>query len=101
MDDEAFKRFLKVFDKYQTELKAQPEMWRDINTGVEGMAAAGAAIAAEIAHQADETRRLATEESDREKAKDKARRAEESHAKRLAQLEQEQAKRRQQAIAQV
>lgn len=71
VDDAAFKRYLETFNKYQEQLRAQPEMWQDINTGMGGIALAGAAIAAEIAHQAETTRALAKEEEELARARKK------------------------------
>lgn len=56
VDDEAFKRYMEAFERYQSQLQDQPEMWADTNEKVlEGVAAnlsladaIGASVAAAI-----------------------------------------------------
>lgn len=101
IDDEAFKRYMSAFAKYQEQLKAQPEMWQGINDGMGAMALAGAAIAAEIAHQGEETRKLAAEEAKREEAEKKAAKDKKDRDNEEAGREKEAAARRRHAIDQV
>lgn len=68
IDTEAFDRFMDTFKKYQDALKAQPALWQEINETMGSVAAAGAAIAAEIARQGEETRKASTEENKRREA---------------------------------
>src|SRR3954466_13528494 len=75
VDDAAFKRFIDTFKKYQATLKEQPEMWKSMAGGVDGVAVAAAGMTEEIIRQTEETKKLATEEEKREKvAQDAARR---------------------------
>jgi len=100
VDDGAFKRFLDTFNKYQAQVKAQPEAWKGSTEAITSAVAAGAAFAAEIAHQAEETRRLAQEETARDKAMSDAarrRRQEDMEAKKR---EEEAAERRKKTIDQ-
>lgn len=101
IDDAAFQRYLATFNKYQEQVKAQPEMWKGINEGMGSLALAGAAIAAEIAHQAEETRKLASEEKRREDAQKKAAKEKADLDKEEANRDKEAAARRKHAIDQV
>lgn len=75
VDDAAFKRFLDTFKKYQATLKEQPEMWKSMSAGVDGVAVAAAIMTEEVIRQTEETKKLTTEEEKREKlAQDAARR---------------------------
>lgn len=101
IDDAAFQRYLRSFQKYQEELKSQPDMWKSINTSILDTAAAGAAISAEITHQTEKTRLLAKEEAKREaaaKAMAKRRKDEDKEEEKRADTEKA---RRQKAIDQV
>ncbi len=101
IDDAAFQRYLKTFQKYQEAVKAQPEVWRGINAGVRDMAAAGAAVAEEIAAQTKLTKKAAEEEAKRETALEKARKAEEAANKARARADEAEGRRRKRAIEQV
>lgn len=75
VDDAAFKRFLDTFKKYQATLKEQPEMWKSMAGGVDGVAVAAAVMTEEVIRQTEATKKLTTEEEKREKlAQDAARR---------------------------
>lgn len=80
VDDAAFKRFLDTFKKYQATLKEQPEMWKSMAGGVDGVAVAAAVMTEEIIRQTEETKKLTTEEEKRERiAQDAARRRKKEH----------------------
>ncbi len=81
IDDEAFKRFFETFKKYQDALEEQPEIWKGINNVIGSVASAGAAVAAEIAHQGEETRKLTQEEAKRKQAQQEAAKASREAAK--------------------
>ena len=98
VDDAAFKRFLDTFQKYQKELATQPEMWKGMNDGMSSAAIAGAAIAAEIAHQAEATKDLAEAESKRDKAMQKAADDAAKEAEKAKKRDEDAAKRRKDAI---
>lgn len=101
LDDAAFQRFLKTFAKYQDALKTQPEMWKGINEGVGAVAAAGAAMTAEIVDSIKATSALAAEEQKREDAIKKARRADEEAEKAKRKADEAEVRRRKKAIEQV
>jgi len=101
VDDAAFKRFLDTFNKYQKELAAQPEMWKGMNEGMVNAALSGAAIAAEIAHQAEATKELAEAEAKRDKAMQKAADDAAKEAEKAKKRDEDAAKRRKDAIDQV
>lgn len=101
VDDAAFQRYLATFNKYQEQVAAQPEMWKGINEGMSALTLAGAAIAAEIAHQANETRSLAAEEKKREEAQRKAAKEKADADKDEADRDKQAAARRKHAIDQV
>lgn len=98
VNDEAFQRFLGVFGKYQEALKSQPDLWGETSAAMSGIAMAGAAIAAELAHQAEETRRLGQEERKREAEKKEAAAEETRRDKETAKREEAAKKRRRQII---
>lgn len=101
IDDAAFQRYLATFAKYQTQLESQPQMWKATNDAMGAVAFAGAAVAAEIAHQADETRKAAAEEGKREEALRKADAARRAADKEQADRDKETAARRRKAIEDV
>lgn len=101
IDDSAFQRYLATFAKYQEQVKAQPEMWAGLNDSMGALAVAGAAVAAEIAHQSEETRKLAAEEAKREGVQKKAAKEKADADKGEKAREKEAADRRKDAIRQV
>lgn len=101
IDDAAFQRYLRTFAKYQAEVAKQPDMWKGINTTLGDTAIAGAAIAAEIAHQTEQTRLLAREEEKRETAARAAAKRKRDQDKEEQKRDEEAAARRRRAIDQV
>jgi len=101
IDDAAFQRYLKTFAKYQEQLKSQPEMWKGINQSAAAMATVGAEVSAAIAAQADNTKRLMSEEEKREDALQKARKNEEAANKARVRADEAETRRRKRAIEQV
>ncbi len=101
IDDAAFKKFVSTFEKYQSELKDQPAIWKEIGASVSEFASAGAEFAENLAKQTSETIKLADEEEKRENAKRRAESASEKAARTQAKLEEEAKKRREEATAQV
>ena len=101
IDDAAFQRYLATFNKYQKQLEDQPEVWGGINESIGALALAGAAVAAEIAHQSEQTRKLVAEEKKREEALKKAAKEKADSDKDEANRDKEAAQRRKHAIDQV
>ena len=101
IDDEAVRRYFAAFEKYQNQLKLQPEMWKDTNATLNLMAGAMAGVAAEIAHQTEVSRKLSEEEKKREEAVKKAAKERADADKAEAEREKAAAARRRHAIDQV
>lgn len=101
VDDEAFKSFLKTFRKYQDQLRDQPEMWKGVNEEVAAFATASAAVAAEIEHQVEGTKKLTEQEAEREKAKQEAAKRKRDEDRDQEQRDHDTARRRRHAIEQV
>ena len=101
LDDAAFQRYLTAFQKYQKELEAQPDMWKGVNDSIVGVTVASGALASEIGHQVEQTRKLSLEEEKREhaakRAEDRKRTSDRDEEKR----DEEAAKRRRHAIDQI
>ena len=87
VDDEAFKGFLKAFQKYADQAEEQPEVWAGINEQMRGAAIAGAALAESINEQAeaqekvrDAKKKVAQEEKEEARQKREAARLAKSDA---------------------
>lgn len=101
VDDQAFRRYLDTFNKYQEQLSAQPEMWKDVNEVMASTLVAGAAIVAEIEHQAQKTRRLGEEEKQLKESRDRQDSVRKMHAEEEQRRDDEALRRRKRAIEQV
>jgi hypothetical protein len=101
LDDGAFQRYLTAFHKYQRALEAQPDMWKGVNDSIVGVTIASGALATEIAHQVEQTRKLSQEEDKHDqivkRSADRRRQSDREQEKR----DEESAKRRRHAIDQV
>jgi len=62
VDDAAFKRYIEAFKRYQTELRAQPDMWSGVNEQILEAVNAGDALVESITRQVDAATRLGTVE---------------------------------------
>lgn len=82
IDDEAFKRYLQAFEKYQTQLRAQPDMWTDTNETILETVNAGGALVDTINRQVDAAQRLGNIESRNAQRKRKEMQDEDSEQKR-------------------
>lgn len=58
VDDAAFKRYMEAFERYQTELQAQPDMWADANEAVLAGVAANLSLADAIGQSVSAAIRL-------------------------------------------
>lgn len=94
VDDAAFKRFLDTFAKYQSQVKAQPEIWKDSADAIGVAVAAGAAFSAELSHQGEETRKLIADEAARDRALSEAARKRKKEAEEVRKAEKEAHERR-------
>lgn len=101
VDDSAFQQYLQKFKKYQEQVEAQPEIWEGINTGINESAIAAGALAAMIADQAEETRKLTEAEEKREEARKRALEERRRQDKVERKFEEDAADRRKNAIKQV
>ena len=101
IDDEAFKSFLKTFEKYQAQIKEQPGFWEDVNDSVITTVASAAALASEIERQAAAARAVGEQEEESEKRQDKTRRRRAQEKKDSDRHEEASHQRRKRAIQQV
>ena len=101
IDDAAVQRYFAAFKKYQEEAQNQSEVWKESNETLGLMAGTMAGVAAEIAFQAEETRKLTAEEKKREEAQKKAAKEKADADKAEADREKAAAARRRHAIDQV
>lgn len=99
VNDEAFRRFMELFSRYQQEAKKLPEGWAQTNDIVGGISAGFAAMTAEMAAQNEHLAQRAEAERKLEKAEKAAAEAKKSSDREAAAREREAAGRRQKMIS--
>jgi len=100
VDDAAFKRFLSVFDKFRKHVDEQPDAWKGVSDSIQTAAEEASGFAAELGRQAEETRKLASEEATRDKMREAAARRRKNEDDDTRKREEEAADRRKRMIDQ-
>jgi len=98
IDDEAFKSFLKTFEKYRTQLKEQEGDWGDVNDAVVATVASNAALANEMERQVSALKDANIQEEERDRRADKMERRHRQNAKDRDKREEEVQQRRKRSI---
>ncbi len=98
VDDDAFKRFLKTWQKYQGQLEDQPELWSDIGTEMRGAALAGAALADALQAQAQAQEELQERRKQALRDQQEEARARSDAARSEEEKEERRARRRREAV---